>query len=854
MKNLLLTATLLLASFSSHSQEDPSAQEAAVTLSAHAIAAHLRSNYDPVHAAYLTQMAWELAHSFASTEQLQQQWLQALEAEVPDYQAFNRINTHALMAQTLIAHYNGMTLNKWRTTNLELPPQINKPENGLLPDQAFQHWVNLPYFWEQIISSQPQQVANWLVWPETTLEPIEPREITQSALSVTLQWLSTDLEQPITALSVTDPDIHYHDELTTALIRQRHHRLTDQPLAFSNDWIEIYQLIELSATLLTADEQTRLNTLLERALEQWQLWQEVTTQIDVRLPELLTRVLTELPKKFKNPDHFNAVLNQDILNLQLGMDDTAAYLVHPIRNELQKNLEVCLNLSDKEPPEPAEPIADNQFNSCFDELYKWATETASEPNLSGNQVKPDNPTSLNRALEMPSVQIINVLATEAVSDESCLQQLTQQPNNFEWLLAAESIAWFHDRWPGLFAAKNKSSAIGSLINSGQRLNQYPSCFSNANPLSALNQKLLAKWERLKLEINNHITDYAETELVEGSDIDLFGSIDQVTRHIPDGLVIKPCDVTTSCGAFTEMEPSAAVMKLFPNHLRLATQFGLGELEICYDQVQWQNRKSVPTHLDNNKIANFEGQLSVRLNGKYAGATVFTQPLLSEQKLIYLFGENNQETLDTACPLPIIGKQINTSLDRGTFGLLPNRLTFLTAQKADVNQVIRNNWDAWLAQIQDQSLSTTYVDEMKPIKTTLNDAFLQHVNTLQQQIYRKLTTSNPSRINDSALSRAVFEFLNQRQLLNHMVSGLYPLSHNSNTAIRAALYGDDRLVDEQFFREAFTNQTNVTDLLNLGDARMSQHQGSWSVVMPTQNGLVNATLEVLHKKARFMGAD
>ena len=851
MKALLLTAVLLMPAFSLNAQQDVPPEEPVVIPSAHAIAAHLRSAYELEHAAYLTQLAWELSHSFASTEQLQQQWLQALDAEVPAVTSFSRINTHNLMAQSLIAYSNGMTLNKWRTTTLELPPQINKLADGLLPDQAFSQWVNLPYFWSQILDSQPQQVASWLVWPETTLSPAEPLAETSPVLDVTLNWLNADLERPISGIADFDRNIEYHNELTTALIRQRHHRLTEQPLAFSHDWIEIYQLIELSPVLLTADQQNQLSTLIEHALGQWQLWQTAVDHIDQRLFAVLLEVLRELPKKFKNPDHFNPALNQSILSLQLAIDDAESYLNHPIRTDIQRNLEVCLNLSDSEPPEPEEPIADNQFRSCVDELFRWATETASEANLSGNQVKPDNPTSLHRALEMPATRIPNVLATEAVPDEACLQQLEHMPNTFEWLLGAESIGWFHDRWPGLFAAHNKLAEISQLLIAGKQLLRYPACFQQAAPLASLNQKLLSKWERLKLEINNHITDYAETELVAGSDIDLLGSIDQVTRHIPDQLMIKPCDVTASCGAFTELEPPAIVMKLFPNHLRLANQFGLGELEICYDQVEWQNRKSVPTHLDNNKIANFEGQLSIRLNGKYAGSTVFTQPMVSEQRLIYLFGENNQETLDTACPLPIIGKQINTTLDRGTFGLLPNRLTFLTAQKADVNQVIKNNWDGWLNQLQDQLLSATYVDEMNGVKTSVNDAFLQHVNTLQQQIYRKLTTSNPSRINDSALSRAVFEFLNQRQLMNHMVSGLFPLSHNSDPQIRAALHGSSRMVDEDFFRQSFTNQTNVMDLLNQGDERMTQHQEHLALSLPTENGLIQATLEMLRKKAAFM---
>ena len=234
---------------------------------------------------------------------------------------------------------------------------------------------------------------------------------------------------------------------------------------------------------------------------------------------------------------------------------------------------------------------------------------------------------------------------------------------------------------------------------------------------------------------------------------------------------------------------------------------------------------MPTHLDNNKIANFEGQLALSLKGKFQDKDVFSKQLYSDQNHIYLFGENNEEVLNTACPLPLVGQQINTTLDRGTFGLLPNRLTFLTASKIDINSVIRSNWSNWLTQLNGDS-GFTYFDEMSAVKTSLNDAFLQKVNHLQQEIYRKLIANNLSRSNDSALSKATFDFITHRKLLDRMAAALYPQLLAANPQLQAATKGQQRLVDMQYFRQAFQAQINVADMLIKGDENFQQHQSAW----------------------------
>lgn len=819
--------------------ETPTAPETEVLqlTDADAIAGHLRLEYGVAKAVYLTRVAQQLSQSFASAEQLQEQWLQALETDIEEPTSFTHINTHALMAQALIQYTNGMTLNRWRQVDLPAPEPLLSLDAPVNPT-TFHAWLALNATWQQLLHGEKQQqVAQWLPWlpgdepaadeTPTAVQTAHSEEAdSDPTFSLILQALESSPALTVDSLNDWLSQPLNLDPLSVALLRQAWHREQQQWLALAYDWIELYQLIELSPVLLTAEEQRQMGALISQTEVDWLANKTQVDGLDTQLHEIIATLLTELPNKFKNPDHFNLTLNQQLFSLLTGIKNPGVYFGHPLRADLQQNLEVCLNVSVKQNPEPPVPIGANQYDSCFEDFLRWGTDWASSGNLSGNLIRLDNSNSINRALELPSVQVINNLAMQAAAEVGCQQQLSAKYNAVEWALAAETMAWFHDRWPGLMAAADSHIDINALLVTGLNLHRYPDCVEQAQPLAAQFSLLQTKWERLKQEIISHVKQYTETELKPGNDVDLFQSIEQKSKYIPENFVIGPCAVTQACGAYVVLEPSNELLNLFPNHLKLAEQFGLGSLEICYDQVEWQQRKTTPTHLENNKIANFEGQLYLQLNGRFNDQTVFTKPLLSEQRHVYLFGENNQETLDMACPISLIGKQINTTLDRGTFGLFPNRLTFLTAQKVDINAVIRSNWSDWQTQLSQDPEGFSYFDEMNGMKATLNDALLGHVNDLQQQIYRKLITNNFSRTNDSALSKAAFDFLTHRKLLTHMATGLYPQRYASSTTLRQALSGQQRLVDMNFFRQAYQQQTNVITMMQQGDASFATHQDSW----------------------------
>ncbi len=801
---------------------------------AEAVAQFIKSQYGVGKAVYLTRIAEQLSLSFASQDQMQTHWQQALQEPVPSPHNMSQINTHALMAQVLIQYSNGMTLNRWRQVDLApfkpLPPLTEQLSNS----QIFYIWLNLNHYWHDILQRLTAQSSTaWLgitELPQASPNSIElDNQLQQTLVFVdSLNKENSTTEQDHTLVNkIKDFSQQWSSwtPLSAVFLRQSLHQNRKLWLAWAYDWIEIYQRIELSPHLLTATEQQALQKYITASQVLWSNRQAIIEARDKNIFPLLQAVFEQLPAKFKNPDHFDLTINNQILALAIGLNNPDDYFTQPLRDQIQKNLEVCLNLSTHIPPNPERPIADHQFESCLRDFIDWAQVQAFDTGLAGQLTTLDNPVSMARVLDMAAPQIINYLPAQAVEDKNCLDQFSLKPNPLEWMLAVESLNWLHDRWPGIIAEKPPAQAdLQSILDTGLKLHNYPECFQTATVLRAQFTELEQKWTTLKQAIRLYIKEYRDTHMAPGSDIDFFQNTDQLTDAVPDNLLISACDTKTACGASIKLKPDNKVLQLFPNHLKIAQQLQLGDLSICYDNVSWQERKSLPTQLNNKKIANYEGQLHVTLVGKYQDHIVFEQPLETSQRYIYLFAENNPSVLDMACPLPIIGQQITTSLDRGTYGLLPNRLTFLAAQKVDVNNIIRHHWPQWQSSINVSRVNI--VDPMDNIKPLVNETFIQHANTVQQQIYRKLTTSNPARIYDSALSNAVFEYLTESRRLKATVQTLFPATYHKNAAIRSALTGHKAMMNLDFFKHAYETQLNLMDMMAQGDAIIELHKPAW----------------------------
>lgn len=789
------------------------------------IGKYLQQQYDVDDAVFLTQKAWQLSHSFASEEQKFNQWQDALEQvekKSPEkHHAFPKINSHATAGQLLIQYSNGMDLQLWRITDLPKTEPFS-PTAPMLAAEKFQRYLNLPGLWQQLLENGQAQ-AKWLAWTNA-LEKLPVKTDEQAQLSAVLKAVQTanTLPQQLATIAAEQD----YDLLQTAILRQQYHKNHRQLLAYGYDWIEIYQLLETGTWLLSAEQQQQMQQLITANNDWWTNQRQAVDLIDQDIFSVIEQISQELPKKFKNPDHFDPELNRQLFKTLLDLDNSKRYFDATSRQKLQQNLEVCLNLSAEQAPNPQQPINQKQFKSCINDFVQWAEKTAKDAALSGLTENPDDPLAIYMGLKKPSFQNINLLRQLLLTDDDCRRQIEIKANPIEWILAAESLAWFADRWPGLIAELKDRQDFDRLKQQGQDLFAQPQCLQANQALNSRFNALEKSWQQLKQAIQQTIDEYRQQQLIEGSQIDLFKGNDQIIKITDQHqMTIEPCDLTQSCGAFTELTATPALFDLFPNHLKMAEQFGMGELKICYDSVKWVNRKTAPTHLNNNKIANYTGQLSIKINGKYDDQTVFSKSITGDSRQLYLFGANTQEVMDMDCPVAIIGQEISTKLDRGTLGLFPNRLTFLTAQRTDVNSVLENNWEQgenWLAKLTDNSQTAlSLIDEKTALKDTVNQTFLKHSNQLQQKIYGLITTANEQQ----PLSAAAIDYFNQRQLLaaetKVMFHDLY-----LQPEPRQALNGTQRLADQTYFKQSFNQQINLFDMLQQAEQRMEKHRSIW----------------------------
>jgi len=241
--------------------------------------------------------------------------------------------------------------------------------------------------------------------------------------------------------------------------------------------------------------------------------------------------------------------------------------------------------------------------------------------------------------------------------------------------------------------------------------------------------VVAQWQRVKQLITAVADEYRQQHLKPGSDIDLLGSVQQASHYRPENLRIGPCDPKNTCGVHSELEPSRALLALFPNHLLLADQLNLGEIRLCYDDVGWEDREAGPTHLSNSAVANYYGHLA---------QLVFARRIQSLQKYHYLFGRNDDSVLQLSCPLPILGEQIVTRLPEGTHGLLPNRLTFLTAARANPDAIVKHNWtegEEWRDRLADDlRVKVLAKNPLNEVKLLVEQRFIEHTSAVQKTLY------------------------------------------------------------------------------------------------------------------------
>ena len=175
-------------------------------------------------------------------------------------------------------------------------------------------------------------------------------------------------------------------------------------------------------------------------------------------------------------------------------------------------------------------------------------------------------------------------------------------------------------------------------------------------------------------------DFRTRRLKPGADVEFEKGANQKTAYRPDNLVIAPCNAQAVCEMSGNLSATRALIGLFPDEYLIADQTGMGQIEICYRNMEWAQRRSELVRADDENVANYFGHLGFDLVGRYLEddevSDIFAYRFTGPQEHHYLFAQASEEVLSDSCPVKWVGSRTITPLrvDRG--GIVPNRLTYL----------------------------------------------------------------------------------------------------------------------------------------------------------------------------------
>ncbi len=468
----------------------------------------------------------------------------------------------------------------------------------------------------------------------------------------------------------------------------------------------------------------------------------------------------------------------------------------------------------------------------MDDFHKASTIEAKTRELSGALSKIETTQAFDRRLKLPPWQNINILYANEATGE-CLDKNNRLVSPFEWTMAAESLLWFKDRWPGYVASQEDLSNVNEMIFEGERLIQGFDCIELKPDVMLKKQfsQIDLSWQKVKTHIKIVANEFNQSNLSLGSDIDLLTSSEKPSNYRVEDAIITACDAQKSCGVHVDLESSRALFGLFPNHLLMADQLKLGKLKLCYDNVGWENRRTASTHLDNDSVANYFGHFSFSIKGLYDDKLIFERKLIAKNEHNYLFAENNEKVLETYCPLSMVGSKISTNLKRGTYGLVPNRLTFLTASRANESKILTNNWvsgEEWRDQISNPM--TTIISENTHMELTglTQKAYQEKANELQTLIYKTMLNHLTEPTEEQILLTESFKSMNRMtRLFAQLLYVAYPNDLKSNDQLHGILNGVDKIPDILDMNEFYQNQLNINLLIDSIDDNMKNNQIKWN---------------------------
>jgi hypothetical protein len=541
-------------------------------------------------------------------------------------------------------------------------------------------------------------------------------------------------------------------------------------------------------------------------------------------------------------------LADSVTQLVLLVPEMAFYFDQPVRRRISEEIDRCISLAAARDDHDKPKLSRKQFDGCLKGMGALAATRVRRAELAGDPGGPFGADQLLRELEMAPWQRINYTLgyLHARSPVVCPLPDKPLPNPLEWSALATLMVWFSSQSPVYFQTPENEALIVALRQQGLEvlriMSQQVDCISGSggrfNDLISVSlQQYRGALANLVAGIGAVELEFREAHLRAGADVDLGGNARQKTAYRTAELLIGPCDVARACETSQQLDATRALIGQFPDEYLIAEQTGLGSVEICYDNMQWIERRMEHVRPEDSNVANYYGHLSFDLVGRYrqgeSVTAVFGANFISPREYHYLIAASSDEVLNDGCPSEWVGSRIATTRNiKKGINIVPRRLTYLAAARNKPAEVISANWDHG-AEWRDWFVTGIGVKELEfPPDPFIAGRLEQHLRALyraeQQAIYRSLLKPAPRTWSTAAAP--LFDLVNEvsmyKGLLRHQLILFYPEVMLDADEIRAAMEGQGGLLDEAALRRLQENNVAVAQIHDTGLARLKQFQAAW----------------------------
>ena len=565
-----------------------------------------------------------------------------------------------------------------------------------------------------------------------------------------------------------------------------------------------------------------------------------------------------------------------VAQLVLLIPDMDYYFDQPVRQRIAEEVNICISIMASRDPASGGSLEREQFDGCLESLVSMAREQAARTELAGDRDGPFGTEQLRREMLLTPWQRINY-TLGFLHDQhptGCELPDAPLPNPLEWSSLASLVAWIAGQAPVYMQTPGNRARLSGLRDSGSELLEallrQVDCISGAG--SGLNDPVVRglgdyrqALESLVAGLREAELEFREARLKPGSDVVLHGDAGQRTAFRNEDLEIGPCDMEQICEMAEPLEATRALIGLFPDPYLIADQTGLGEIEICYDNVQWVDRRSEPVRPEDPYVANYFGRLSFDLVGRYRefgqdaeqATEVFGFNFVSPGEFHYLFGAATGEVLADSCPVEWVGSRIVTGLSsQHSVQIVPDRLTYLSAARRLPSQVMASNWgrnEEW----RDSFVTGRGVTPHDyAADSGIADRVNRHLQALyqaeQSMLYNALLRPgmDGGQAGEDSLYERLEDLTVRKALLRSYLVMFYPQLMLDASELRAAFEGRGSLLSRRVLQEFREANVAVSSINEIGQERLDRLQALWSRQPEAVRRSGSPAISVVHALTRL----